>query len=317
MYLGYEEFMLCLTTKNITCYQCSLQQVHRVHRFPHSPVVKPLFKPFVFLNAISKLFSLRIAEGSRSLLKETCRFIVKVEPVEGPPFYQPPTVFSTEDLRNCLESHAFKNPPRPTPRPCQFSILAFPMSMIKLQSRCGKIYGFNIFCIPVGENTKNLFILHFNYALCPIEEQFVKGVERIFKHIRSKAIMISQFSWFLEPQTVRDQPSPTLFIKMVAETKFVVFFHRDNSSNFNNWDFKSQLAKISWNAQLPSHIDFNLVSKYFKQSFRMYREQCKQLAINQCICCLCQSSYPTGSPLSVYRCKPRWSLRRRRPELLE
>ena len=309
--------MLCLTTKNITCYQCSLQQLHR---FPHSPSQKkPLFKPFAFLNAISKFFSLRIAEEGSNLLKETCRFLVKVEPVEEnyPPFYQPPTVFSTGDLINCLESHAFKkNPPLPTPPPYQFSIAAFPVSMVKLQLRCGKIYGFNIFCIPVAENTKNLFILHFNYALCPIEEQFVKGVKRIFKHIRSKAIMISQFSWFLEPQTVQDQPSPTLFIKIVAETKFVDFFHRDNSTNFSNVDFKSQLAKISWNAELPSHIDFNLVSKYFKESFTMYKKQCKQLAVNQCICCLCQSSYPTWSQLSVYRCKPRWSLRRNQ-ELLE
>ena len=124
MYLGYEEFMLCLTTKNITCYQCSLQQLHR---FPHSPSQKkPLFKPFAFLNAISKFFSLRIAEEGSSLLKETCRFLVKVEPVEEnyPPFYQPPTVFSTGDLINCLESHAFKkNPPLLNPAPVLLLLL--------------------------------------------------------------------------------------------------------------------------------------------------------------------------------------------------
>ena len=307
--------MLCQTTKMITCYQCSLQQqLYIVNRFPRptgrggQKETRVLFSPFIFLNKISELFSLRTAECP-ALLKETARFIVKAEPVENgrdQPFYQPSTVYSTKDFINSLEGHAFKKCLLPITRECQFSILAFPVSMMQLKTTCGKTYGFNIFCIPVAEDTRDVFVLHFNYVLCPIEERFVKGVQRIFKHIKSKSIKISQFSWFVEPMTVQSQPPPTLFIKAVAETEFTDFFDREHvdSSDFSNSDFKAQLARITWKAELPSHIDFKLVSKSFKMSFTKYKEKEQQLAINQCICCLCQSSYPTMSQFSVYRCKP-------------
>ena len=320
---GYQGFMLCQKTQMITCYQCSL---HTPNRFnPNCQDSDSYeFTPFRFLNKISsQFFSLRLPQ-TPTLLKHVTQFLVTLGPRKDgyQPFYQPSRVYSTKDFIDSLEGNAFKGGSQlPISREEQFSIVCFPVKMVQLQSTCDEFYGFNIICIPVGEDiacstgpplSMNVFILHFNHLLCPVKRSFVKTVRTFFNRHKNKALKVSHFSWFVETQVVHDQPAPTLFIKVVHGTKFTSFFTREGD-NFSKWDFISQLKQITWKAdKLPSNINIKLASSLFKRTFTEYKEYCHQLAMDdptqskqQCICCLCQSVYPMGSE---FRCKPRYTL---------